>query len=128
MKNLRNIRKEQGFTCESLGKLVNVQKSAISKYERGEIQPSQDVLVRLSEVLNCSIDYLLEKTNDPTPMTLQKKELLSNEKAVLKMQQVLVDEGIIPPKGDLTDEQTEILLNYITANASFLKKLIHDNK
>jgi len=65
MKNLRARRKELGFTCESLGEKVNVQKAAISKYERGDIHPSQDILLKLSKALSCSTDYLLGLTDEP---------------------------------------------------------------
>lgn len=61
MKNLKSARLLKNLTCEQLGNLVNVQKSAISKYERGEIQPSQDILIKLSEILNVTTDYLLDK-------------------------------------------------------------------
>ncbi|MCL2352895.1 MAG: helix-turn-helix domain-containing protein [Firmicutes bacterium] len=61
MDNLRRLRKERGLTCESLGTLVGVKKSAMSKYERGEIQPSKQVLENISEALCCTVDYLLDK-------------------------------------------------------------------
>jgi len=65
MENLRRLRKEKGYTCESLGLLAGVKKSAMSKYERGEIQPSKQVLLNISEALGCSVDYLLERTGSP---------------------------------------------------------------
>ena len=64
MDNLKRLRKEKGYTCESLGLLVGVQKSAMSKYERGEIQPSKQVLLNISEVLGCSVDFLLGRDAD----------------------------------------------------------------
>ena len=70
MKNLKARRKEMGFTCETLGNEVNVQKAAISKYERGEIQPSQDILLNLARVLSCTTDYLLGLTDNPKPIEL----------------------------------------------------------
>lgn len=39
----------------------------ISKYERGQSMPSLPRLVRLSEALEISADYLLGLTTDPTP-------------------------------------------------------------
>jgi transcriptional regulator with XRE-family HTH domain len=65
MKNLKRARKRAGLTQEELGKVVNVQKSAVSKYERGEIQPSQDVLIKMADILGCSIDYLLGRVMNP---------------------------------------------------------------
>ena len=65
MDNLKRLRKEQGYTCESLGLLVGVKKSAMSKYERGEIQPSKQVLMNISDALGCSVDYLLQREAGP---------------------------------------------------------------
>ena len=65
MTNLRKQRREKGYTCESLGAKVGVQKSAMSKYERGEIQPSHDILMSLSKVLDCSTDFLLGLSDVP---------------------------------------------------------------
>lgn len=72
MLNLKIARNNKGLTQEELGKLVNVQKSAISKYERGEIQPSQEVLIKLSQILNVTTDYLLG--NDKSIETIKKSE------------------------------------------------------
>ena len=63
-----------GYTCESLGKLINVQKSAVSKYERGDIQPSKDVLIKMAQILNCSTDYLYGITNSPNPPNIVTQE------------------------------------------------------
>ncbi len=75
MKNLKTLRRKLGYSGEKLGELVGVKKSAISKYELDKAQPSQDILIKLSQVLNCSIDFLLDKTDDPTPFC----EIKSNE-------------------------------------------------
>lgn len=67
MKNLRKRRNELGMTLEELGNFANVQKSAVSKYELGHAQPSQDVLLKFSEILKTTTDYLLGKTDNPNP-------------------------------------------------------------
>ena len=67
MENLKAARIRKHLTQEQLGALVNVQKSAISKYERGAIQPSKEVLLKLSEVLDVSVDYLLGITDEKKP-------------------------------------------------------------
>lgn len=67
MKNLKRRRKEMGLTGDELGKLVGVQKSAISKYELGQAQPSQETLLKLAQILDCTTDFLLDRVNDSTP-------------------------------------------------------------
>ena len=48
MNRIKDLRQAQGLTQEELGKKLNVQKSAISKYEKGIVIPNGDVLKRLS--------------------------------------------------------------------------------
>lgn len=68
MSKIKDLRLERGFTQEELGKLLNVQKAAISKYEKGITTPSNEVLKKLSAIFNVSTDYLLDNevvTNAP---------------------------------------------------------------
>ena len=131
MNNLRLIRKKRGFTCETLGEKVNVGKSAVSKYERGEIQPSQDVLKKMAEVLGCSIDYLLGVTDNPLPATVimpsETKQPLSDEKAAEVLQLALVKGKLTSNDGLLSEKGAQVLSDFILANANILKKLIDDN-
>ena len=106
MQNLRKIRKERGLTCVALGEKVHVGKSAISKYERGEIQPSNDVMIKISHELGCSTDYLLGLTNDPTPpLHLYKKN--SAEEFGTAIKEIFVDAGMIEPDEEITPEFKE---------------------
>lgn len=66
LKNLRRLRLARGYTQEELGKLLSVQKSAISKYERGTVVPTADILLRLSDIFGVSVDVLLGRSQ-PTP-------------------------------------------------------------
>lgn len=57
--NLRRIRKMRGITQEALGKKLNVQKSAISKYEKGRTKPNVSQLYILCRVLDVSPQELI---------------------------------------------------------------------
>ena len=39
-------------------------KNSICEYEKGRSEPNIDTLVKLSEIFDCSIDYLVGKTDD----------------------------------------------------------------
>lgn len=67
MKNLRRLRLARGYTQEELGKLLNVQKSAISKYERGTVVPTADILLRLADIFGVSVDTLLGRSQPAPP-------------------------------------------------------------
>lgn len=60
MKNrIREIRKALGLTMKELGARVDVAESTISQYETGKRQPDNETLLKLGEVLDVSVDYLL---------------------------------------------------------------------
>lgn len=63
MSNLKNIREKKGFTQIKLGHLVGVSTSTIESYEQGVRIPSLPVAYKLSEVLDCSIDFLVGKNS-----------------------------------------------------------------
>ena len=53
------------LTQEELGKKIDASKFTVSKYERGINEPDMATLNKLSDVLECSIDFLAGKTNVP---------------------------------------------------------------
>lgn len=59
MENLRRIRKAKGLTQKELGKMVDVSESMIGMIEKGTRSPSFELLLKLGEALDCSIDDLL---------------------------------------------------------------------
>lgn len=61
--NLKKIRQENEMTQEELAKKINTSRSNIANYENDKNMPSIEILNKLSEILNCSVDYLLGKTN-----------------------------------------------------------------
>lgn len=63
MNRIKTLREEFGYTQQDLANKLNSSKSVIGLYENETRKPSLEILLKLSEVFNCSIDYLLGKTN-----------------------------------------------------------------
>lgn len=64
------MRQENGLMQEELAKKVNTARSNIANYENDKNMPSVDILEKLSEILGCSIDYLLGKTDKKKNTTI----------------------------------------------------------
>lgn len=79
---IRELRTKSGITQDQLGKVLNVQKSAISKYELGRAQPSPDVLKKLSEYFGVTTDYLLGRSNKPMIEIFDYKDLPKETKKI----------------------------------------------
>ena len=59
MNIIKHLRQQNNLTQEELGKKLNVQKSAISKYETGRARPSIEALQKLSVIFKVPVDTLL---------------------------------------------------------------------
>lgn len=59
MNIIKQLRQEKGVTQEELGKILNVQKATISKYETGRVMPDVPTILKMANFFNVSIYYLL---------------------------------------------------------------------
>lgn len=62
MKMLRQLRKEHGYTLKELGKLMGVSDAAVSQWESGKREASYEVQLKLAELFDVSVDFLLRGT------------------------------------------------------------------
>ncbi len=63
MNRIKKLREEFEYTQQELANKINGAKSTIAMYENETRKPSLEILVKLSEIFDCSIDYLLGKTD-----------------------------------------------------------------
>ena len=59
MENLRIIREKRNINQQKIAVELEISQESISKYENGNAFPSREILIKLADYLNCSIDYLL---------------------------------------------------------------------
>lgn len=57
--NIKKLRSQRGFSQVELGRRLGVTKQSISNWENNYIQPSIEMLVRISRVFSVSTDSLL---------------------------------------------------------------------
>ena len=56
---IKELRLAKKLSQVELANLIGVTKQSVSNWENDNIQPSIDILIKLSEVLSVSTDYLL---------------------------------------------------------------------
>ena len=61
-KRIYELRMSFGLTQVQLAQNLNVTKQTVSNWENDNIQPSIDMLIKLSKIFNVSTDYLLGLT------------------------------------------------------------------
>lgn len=98
---LINLRRESNLTGEELGKKLGLTKTAISLWESGKNQPNINVLIKLCDIFNCSLDYLVGRTDQKYMFTKL------NEK----------HDFFIPNFENLSKEEQELIVNVATTLA-----------
>ena len=64
-RNLRGIREDNDIKQKDVAKYLNVSQNTYSQYETGVISLTAEVLIKLADYYGVSIDYLLDRTNEP---------------------------------------------------------------
>lgn len=124
-----NLRKELNLNQKELAEKVGITEASLSRYENNLREPKAEIIIRLSNVLNCSTDYLLGKTNIRNETILPNEKLYEKsieyrnfkeiENRVLKK---LIDENIMEEKEPLSQEALDKIIKYgIDAAVEILK-------
>ena len=62
---LKELRRKRGISQLKLALDLNMNQNTISRYETGEREADYAMLIRFADYFNVSIDYLLERTDNP---------------------------------------------------------------
>ena len=68
LENLKKLRESKNITQVKLAIDLEVSQELISRYELGSSFPQPNMLIKLANYFNCSVDYLLGITDIPTPV------------------------------------------------------------
>ena len=84
---IKTLRKEKKWSQDELSRLVNVHCKHISRYENGKAAPGPDILKKLAEAFEVSVDYLIydnvpkhEKIKIDDPELLEQFEMVNQLK------------------------------------------------
>ena len=61
---LKELREENGITQAKIAEQLNIKQNTYSQYETGVISLTAEVLIKLANFYDVSIDYLLGETNE----------------------------------------------------------------
>ena len=64
---IRDMRIDRGSTQKEVAKVINVKQNTYSQYEIGVLNYPLDVVIKLAEFYETSVDYLVGLTDVPVP-------------------------------------------------------------
>ncbi len=62
-KRIRDLREEADMTQVQIAKILNCSQRVYSNYERGDIDIPTEILIKLANLHNVSVDYILGRTD-----------------------------------------------------------------
>ncbi len=62
---IRDLREDRDLTQTALGQILHCSQRIYSNYERGEVDIPTEILIKLADFYDVSVDYLLGRTDNP---------------------------------------------------------------
>ncbi len=67
---IKQLREEKGLTQIELADKLKISNSTIAMYETNKREPSDDMKLKMCELFDCSLDYLVGRTNIRNPQEI----------------------------------------------------------
>ncbi len=64
---IRNLREDKDLTQTYMGRVLNISQRAYSSYESGERSIPTEILSKLADFHNTSVDYIINRTDIKKP-------------------------------------------------------------
>lgn len=71
-RRIRDLREDKDLSQKKVASMLGMSQTGYSKYETGENDLPTSILIKLADFYDVSIDYLLNRTDNPT-LNKQKK-------------------------------------------------------
>lgn len=89
---LKDLRKQAGLTQVDVAEKLGISQPAYASWERGVKKPTQENLVKIAQILNVSIDYLVGNSDEKSDeldniellFRMNSKGLTEEEKEIFK--------------------------------------------
>ncbi len=63
LQRIQNLRLDHDLTIKVMSEILGLHRDVYSRYEKGLRDFPLDILIKVADYFNCSVDYLLERTN-----------------------------------------------------------------
>ena len=111
---LKELRTLKRLTQQQLADVFYLNKSSISRYENNSQIPENELLQKIADYFEVSVDYLLGRTKEQSPPNnefkpeLNKRDKKDIEKTLNEFKEG--SKGTLMLDGEIVDEETETLL------------------
>lgn len=93
LKRLKALRAEYGISQQKLADAIYITQPSINKYENHDIEPEIEILKRMAEYFDTTIDYIVGYSDERYPLQHWSEQKLNpREKELLRQYRILTPE------------------------------------
>lgn len=120
---LKNLRLEKNITQKDLAKHLGVSDRSVGYYETGQRTPPPDILEKIADYFNVTVDFLLGRTEERNPHSEKniEEEYKDEIEALEEFRQIMIDKGF-----DYEDKTYEELAEIIVKHIK-IQELLNDS-
>lgn len=118
-KRLAELRRQQNKTQQEMADYLGITRPAFTAYESGTREPDYKTLIMLADYLNTNTDYLLGRTDNPSPTIFNNKESIREEANVAYFGKT---------KEELTEEEADRLKEELEMYRALKEKRMKEQK
>lgn len=122
-KRILDLRKQLNLSQKELAERTGITEATLSRYENNLREPKAEIITKISDVLECSTDYLLGRTDNKKDYTkCNNSKTIVYKKMEEKIMERLSDEGIIEKNQPINQYIADKVVKYgIEATIEILK-------
>lgn len=104
---LKELRRKAGLTQGEMAEILRTKRGTVAAWEAGHRIPELTKVYGAAEYFRVSVDYLLGRSDDPTPPTKEESEERKRLRALAE--DPMFTDLLMKVPGDLTEEEKESL-------------------
>jgi len=108
---IKKLRKDNGLHQKEVAEKLGITLTGYASYEQGRNKPSYDSLLKLSDLYNVSIDYLVGKTD--IQYTDHEKEFINKLSNKMSLNDIMNEYSLTFDGKDLSDEDSKKIIKLI---------------
>ena len=120
---IRKLRIESKLSQGALGNQLSLSQQAIAKWESGKSEPDSENILKLSEIFDVDVNYLLGKINIRNP--IEKEHLNSKESDALEVYNKLIE---LNDGECLSQNQKLALISFLENSSDYIRFVIDKSK
>lgn len=111
---IKNFRKSNKITQQELADKLEISRSTLSYYELGKIDPNIYTLIKLSDIMNCTLDYLVSDKIDRTDTNDFNIDLINTNKSLNLLEEIQIyNKKILPILNKLSKIDIDSLNHFL---------------